>query len=116
VPSRDPHEDKVRDYQHERRNAYGESDKGSRKSIRFRKKWINRLNRRAIHDALAAPTPDPDELNDIVQSAPRRRWKKVADRPLGEVLDRKEARRGKASEDDGATSSARREAHRRGHD
>jgi len=113
VPRNDPREEKILDYLHESRNTYGENDKSSRKSIRFRKAWVNRTYRRGVDAALAAAT-DPDEIADNVRAVRRMDWKKGRDDPLGEVLAAKEARTAAAGGGPPAsTSPARREAARR---
>jgi hypothetical protein len=114
MPERDPREDKIRSYQHDRRNVYGESDKGSRKAIRFRKAWVNRTYRRAVHEHLQFDDT-PEDLHERATQVPRKFWKKVPDAPLGDVVKSRLARRG--NEGTPADESAlRKEAHRRGKD
>ena len=86
---RSPQEDKVLSYAKDRRSTYGENDKSSRKSIRFRKRWVNGTYRSQIHDALGSVARDPDEIADAVNAVQRKGWRKVSDKPLGLVVDRK---------------------------
>ena len=57
-------EDKVLSYVKDRRNTYGENDKGSRKAIRFRTRCVNGTYRSQVHDALGSAGRDPDEIAD----------------------------------------------------
>jgi hypothetical protein len=77
----DPEEEKVRDYTKQRRNAWGENDKSSRKSIRRRKAWVNRSYRHAVRQAVDA-WHEPDEVTDAVLKVRRKEWKKFPDLPL----------------------------------
>lgn len=61
---KDPREDKIRSYQRDTRNIYGENDKSSRKNIRFRKAWVNRTYRRGVHEAIA---PEGDPLSSDIR-------------------------------------------------
>lgn len=87
--ARSPQEKKRLSYAKDRRNTYGENSKSSRTSIRFRKQWVNGTYRSSVHDALASPERDPDDIADAVNAVRRKEWKKWADQPLGEVLERK---------------------------
>lgn len=107
---RDPHEDKVRSYQHDQRNRYGENDKSSRKSIRFRKAWVNRTYRRAVRQQLDEGRA-PETLEDEAESVRRKPWRKWRDEPLGQVIEERHGRRGVP--DGTKASSARSEAIRR---
>jgi hypothetical protein len=90
---RSPIEKKVLSYQKDRRNTYGENSKSSRKAIRFRKAWVNRSYRHAIRRELPLTETGPDFVDNPSDRVPRKRWKKKADAPLGEVVDRKLSRR-----------------------
>ena len=86
-----PHRDRIVDpqkkkqsLQHDRRNAYGENDKSSRKAIHFRKRWVNQTYRHAVKQALGSP--DSEEAQDQVSQVQRIHWKKVPDMPLGDAL------------------------------
>ncbi len=77
----DPEEEKIRDYTKQRRNAWGENDKSSRKAIRLRKAWVNRSYRRAVRQAVDA-VHEHDDVTDAAQKIRRKEWKKGADLPL----------------------------------
>jgi hypothetical protein len=77
----DPEEEKVRDYIKQRRNAWGENDKSSRKSIRRRKASVNRSYRHAARQAVDA-WHEPDDVTDAVLKVRRKEWKKFPDLPL----------------------------------
>ena len=94
---RTPQEKKALSYQKDCRNAYGQSDKGSRKIIPIRKRWVNRTYRRTIKHLLATTPDHPDEeLNvemDIkTQNKKRPFWRKFPDTPLGEFIKHKRPR------------------------
>lgn len=94
-----PQEKKRLSYLKDRRNDYGEHDKGSRRSIRTRKSAVNSANRRQEHVALtgyAGPSVPADAADAVDQSLFRRRrksWQKGADEPLGAVVIRSLERR-----------------------
>jgi hypothetical protein len=67
-------------------NTYGENDKSSRTSIRWRKSWVNRTYRRNVNQSLGAEEEDLDRLTDRAKTIARHPWKKCADMPLGEKL------------------------------
>jgi hypothetical protein len=67
-------------------NTYGENDKSSRTSIRWRKSWVNRTYRRDVNQSLGEATEDFDRLTDRAKTIDRHPWKKCADMPLGEKL------------------------------
>lgn len=92
-----PQEKKAKSYKHDRRNAYGESDKGSRKSIP-RNKAISRRQLRRIGKQLV----QLEEANDInenveakLKSVGRKAWKKYPDVSLGEFLEHQKVKREK---------------------
>ena len=79
---RDPREEKVRDYLHQRRNSFGENSKSSRKSVRFRKKAVNRQNRRRVSTELGQVVFDNDlQLGGFIEHKTNR-WKKEPDASL----------------------------------
>jgi hypothetical protein len=80
----DPRKKKEESLKRDRRNTYGENDKSSRKSIRWRKKWVNKTYRRRVNQTLA--TSSDEVMEDNVSGVQRPYWKKVPDKPLGEVL------------------------------
>jgi hypothetical protein len=67
-------------------NTYGENDKSSRTSIRWRKSWVNRTYRRDVNQSLGEATEDFDRLTDRAKTIDRHPWQKCADMPLGEKL------------------------------
>ena len=81
-----PRQKKEESLRHDRRNAYGENDKSSRKAIRRRKRWVNQTYRRAVRQALVYR--DPDDAQDGVSLVQRNPWKKVPDEALGDMLRR----------------------------
>jgi hypothetical protein len=89
--SKTPQEKKGLSYKKDRRNTYGESPHGSRKSIPQNKQIRNRADRHIQEQALPSfPVPADPEIGDQIESTLRRKrpasWKKVPDRPLGEVV------------------------------
>ena len=86
-----PQEKKALSYAKDRRNAYGESDKGSRKSIRRNKTFPSRAYRKNINDILQGTIGVIDlekaEVIDVkVKGIKRREWKKYPDKQLGEII------------------------------
>ena len=67
-------------------NTYGENDKSSRTSIRWRKSWVNRTYRRDVNQSLGEATEDLDRLTDRAKTIERHSWQKCADTPLGKKL------------------------------
>ncbi len=66
--------------------TYGENNKSSRTSIRWRKSWVNRTYRRDVNQSLGAAAEDFDQLTDRAKAIDRHSWQKCADMPLGEKL------------------------------
>ena len=86
-----PQEKKTLSYARDRRNIYGESDKGSRVSIRRNKTFPTRAFRKNINDVLQSAVGAVDlekaEAVDVkVGGIKRRKWKKFADAPLGKIV------------------------------
>jgi hypothetical protein len=67
------------------RNTYGENNKSSRTSIRWRKSWVNRTYRRDVKQSLGADL-DNDTIVDRIIRTDRPEWKKCPDDPLGKIL------------------------------
>ena len=86
-----PQEKKRLSYQHDRRDDYMESSKGSRKSIRWRKRWVNQTYRQSIKHILNAPIgkEETDEVENKIAETRRPFWKKSPHAPLGLYLYRK---------------------------
>ena len=81
-----PQEKKKLSLERDCRNSYGENDKSSRKSIRFRKRWVNRTFRRETSQAIEAARIG--EVQEGVAKVQRKSWRKIADIPLGKKLHR----------------------------
>lgn len=97
-----PQEKKRASLAHDRRNCYGESPHGARKSIPRNEALRRQAERRAAGQALtqALGRADEDVLgavqNKALARARRKRlagFRKCADAPLGEVIERKRRRR-----------------------
>lgn len=89
-----PQEKKRLSLEKDRRNAYGENDKASRKAIPLAKAKVNRANRRGDAVSLTGAIGEPDttieaEVEDAVEGRRRKAWRKWPDQRLGKVLDRK---------------------------
>ena len=89
-----PQEKKRLSYAKDRRNAYGENSKSSRKSIPLSKALDIRSERHTQEALLAkaarvATEEEMDAVENSVRSTKPRQWKKLPDQPLGEILDRK---------------------------
>src|ERR1700750_2266266 len=96
---RSPAEKKQLSYERDRRNAYGENDKASRKSIPLRKRLRARADRKRASQALA-PGVVPDRIDDgdhldaeLLAERDPRQWRKQPDTPLGESVAKKLKRR-----------------------
>jgi hypothetical protein len=86
-----PQEKKRLSYERDRRNAYGENDKSSRRNIPRSKRAPNRANRRLAAAILASALGEPDA--DAEEAAEQRlltkrpkSWRKWADAPLATVV------------------------------
>jgi hypothetical protein len=103
-----PQEKKVHALKNDRRNAYGENSKASRKGIRRSKQRSHREERRVAGLVLNRLKETADE-NDAIEAEAlmktkilqkrRTAFKKVPDIPLGVVIKRKLASREKAESD-----------------
>lgn len=83
-----PQEKKAHSLKKDCRNTYGENDKSSRKSIRFRKRWVNRTFRRESNQTIdSSPV---EAVQDDVAEIQKKNWKKSPDSPLGQKLLRKQ--------------------------
>jgi hypothetical protein len=90
-----PQDKKRLSLEKDRRNTYGENDKASRKNIPRAKARVNRANRHLDRQILDQGLGAPDEsVDDAVEQrviGRRRKFgRKWPDRPLGEVLARRE--------------------------
>lgn len=89
---RSPQEKKALSYARDCRYNYGESNKGSRRSIRRNKRFPHRANRHHDHQSLAALSGAPDvPVEEAVEVRLRGRrpkcWRKWPDLPLRLHLD-----------------------------
>lgn len=89
-----PQQKKRLSYAKDRRNTYGENNKSSRKNIPLSKALDIRSERRAQDSALAKAVAATnvhqlDAVENSVRSTKPRQWRKWPDKPLGEVLIRK---------------------------
>ncbi|WP_425070442.1 hypothetical protein [Sagittula sp. S175] len=87
---RDPQEKKRLSYALDCRDAYGENDKGRRKTVPNAKARANRAARRA---GMALLVEDPDAACAQHRAKMLKRWKKAPDAPLGQVVGRQAERR-----------------------
>ena len=93
-----PQEKKQLSYKKDRRNCYGESPHGARKSIPKRKRLRNRANRKYQEQQLAITSLKLDDdlaeqtESRLYQKAPKV-WSKVADAPLKKMIEHKQQRR-----------------------
>jgi hypothetical protein len=99
VARKTPQEKKELSYAKDRRNGYGENDKSSRKNISLRKRLVNRANRhaaqQALHGAVGVTDSASEEAAEQKAAAKRpKSWRKRADVPLAEHLERKSRRTG----------------------
>jgi hypothetical protein len=110
---RSPQDKKILSYLKDRRNAYGESDKASRKAIPARKAWVNRSYRRSVREVTRTEADQIDVLTDDVEQVRRKSWKKSPDRTLGEHLNNRWRVRQERGGNEPWTSELREEANRR---
>ncbi len=99
---KDPKAKKAASLSRDRRNAYGENSKSSRKAIPRGKARSERAHRHAVHQALvSAPRLTSDaglehvetELAEAARELQLHGFRKVPDMPLGELLAEKNKRR-----------------------
>jgi hypothetical protein len=95
---RSPQDKKALSYARDRRNDYGENAKSSRKNIPRAKANAKRNERReqnqAVRAAVGAGSEERLVAAEMAATTPqKRRWKKLADIPLGEYLSNKRASR-----------------------
>ena len=97
-----PQDKKRQSYEHDRRNTYGENQKGSRKNIPRSKQRSHQDERRSVRQVLSsAQGSNASEVADETQSQALikgrmkklRAFRKSPDRPLGEVVKRRLRRR-----------------------
>src|SRR5215472_4791337 len=95
---RTPQEKKKLSLKKDRRNSYGESPHGARKSIPLNKRLRNRSDRH--HQEGQLPTlpgqldvGEADSIESAILSKAPRQWRKVPDAPLGEIIAGQQLRR-----------------------
>src|SRR5215475_9402688 len=114
---RSPQEKKALSYAKDRRNDYGEHDKGSRKSIRRNKRVPNRADRHREHQVLALAT-GLRPVDEVVEGAEAKllakksmwmtkRWRKAGDAPLADVVEERLRRRARLGMQDPSLVEAR---------
>lgn len=86
-----PQEKKALSYAKDRRNCYGESDKGSPVSIRRNKTCPKRAYRKNVNDILqsaigAIDLENAEAIGVKAKEIKRRKWKKYPDRQLGKII------------------------------
>ncbi|MGW4110246.1 hypothetical protein ACWEFJ_05165 [Actinosynnema sp. NPDC004786] len=121
---RSPQEKKRLSYAKDRRNTYGENDKGSRRGIPLNRRLDLRADRRRAEQALRGALGPADEAAaDRAEQAARdrrpARFRKTPDTPLGEVVARRLRRRVRLGMDVGGGTAARLARlgrHHRGHE
>ena len=87
MKQRTPQEKKALSYAKDCRNTYGESDKGSRKTIRKNKTIQNQVYRRKINQVLSEIEDTKLENAEVIEGEAKAiskgKWKKCSDTPLG---------------------------------
>ena len=82
-----PQEKKKHSYEKDRRNVYGEHDKGSRKSIRTNKAKSRRRIRRHVKRIQIEDGDLKDNSEAKIKAAQKDAFVKSPDEPLGEVIE-----------------------------
>jgi hypothetical protein len=99
VSRRSPREKKELSYNRDRRNAVGESDKGSRKAIPRRKRIRARATRRLASQQLPKDVPgvsgeEAEDMDRAIATAKHKYdWRKTPDIPLRDWITRQSKRR-----------------------
>ena len=95
-------------YAKDRRNSFGEHDKGSRKTIPRNKRYRVRANRR--REQLVLTQAEPDDVESELKRERPRQWSKLRDEPLPAVVAyklRRRARTGVIDEEQAEAKIAR---------
>lgn len=96
---RSPQEKKALSYANDRRNAYGENDKASRKAIPARKAGESRKVRRKARQSVGVLDHIDEVTAEVVESSLRHDlervggWTKSPDAPLADFIDLQARRR-----------------------
>jgi hypothetical protein len=99
MPRKTPQQKKRESYTKDRRNTYGERGSHSRSSIAKAKRNRRSRERAAARRLAALAARDPERAERAEGRAVLKtggQWRKVPDRPLGDVLERKLDRRVRA--------------------
>jgi hypothetical protein len=94
--TRTPQEKKRLSYAKDRRNVYRENSKASRKGIPLAKARANRAHAQDHLLSQALVSAGADQLTSVeteVRGTKPREWRKTPDKPLGEALARRAARK-----------------------
>jgi hypothetical protein len=96
---RSPREEKALSYARDCRYAYGNNSKAARKAVPRRKRMVNKANRHADQQLLAAARGPVDacraeEAEERLRGRRPKFWRKWPDRPLGQVLELRRQRAG----------------------
>ena len=84
-----PQEKKIRDYTKQRKLAYGESTKCSRRAIRKRKRWVNKAYRKSVNNIVSCASVDDEQVDIWVAETQRHGWQKYPDSLILELFDSK---------------------------
>ncbi len=90
LPGMTPQEKKRLSLLKDRRNCFGQIDKASRKSIRFRKRWLNRCLSQMRTSG--PPVGGYRRHGARLLAIKRKQWRKAPDAPLGRVIQDNRAR------------------------
>ncbi|GAA2693840.1 MULTISPECIES: hypothetical protein [Actinosynnema] len=111
-PRRTPQEKKRLSYAKDRRNAYGQNDKASRRGVQRRKSALHRAGRHSADQVLrgALGPVDADRADRVGQNVlalHRKAFAKAPDTPLGEFVESRLRRRVALGVDDEVTALTR---------
>lgn len=90
-----PQQKKQLSYKKDRRNAYGENDKSSRTSIRFKKRYLNRSYRKSVRQRLNSSLSINSEtaafeIENEALAVKRKKWQKYPDITLKQHIARQQ--------------------------
>ncbi len=87
--ARTPQEKKQLSYQKDHRDSYGESNKGSRKTVPRKKQNANQKYRHNVNQLVKISAENAEEIENKIKDIRNIGWKKANDQPLGIFLNRK---------------------------
>ncbi len=87
--ARTPQEKKLLSYEKDHRDSYGESNKGSRKTVPRKKQVSNQRYRHNVNQLVKISAENTEEIENKINDIRNIRWKKSNDQPLGLFLNRK---------------------------